>query len=114
MSRDGHFLQFHTDGQLFRAFYSERCCVKRDLDALFLAAKAFFLRLTLGFSKYWRLRTSDSMPAFSHCFLKRRKALSKGSFSFTLIPVMHIPSFLFDFEQVAWRGSAHVTSEIVV
>src|SRR5262245_60053181 len=29
------------------------------------------------------------MPAFSHCFLKRRMALSIGSFSLTRTPAMH-------------------------
>ena len=55
--------------------------MKRVLKARLRAAKAFFLRLTLGFSKYCRLRISERIPARSHCFLKRFSAASKGSFS---------------------------------
>jgi hypothetical protein len=31
------------------------------------------------------------MPAFSHCFLKRLRATSKGSLGFTLTPGIHFP-----------------------
>ena len=64
----------------------------RDRKARFLAVRAFFLRLLLGFSKNCRLRTSDRIPAFSHCFLKRLSAISNGSLSLTVIPdIEHHP-----------------------
>jgi hypothetical protein len=69
----------------------DRYAERLSLTALFRAAIAFFLRFMLGFSKCWRFRTSVRMPAFSHCFLKRRNAISKGSFSPTLIPAIHFP-----------------------
>ena len=68
--------------------------MRRNLKALLRAATAFFFRLMLGFSKYWRFRNSERIPAFSHCFLNRLNAFSKGSFSPTLIPAIHFPSLL--------------------
>src|SRR5262245_20044655 len=51
-----------------------------------LAAFNFLLRRSLGFSKCWCRRKSDRIPAFSHFFLNRRRALSKDSPSLTLMP----------------------------
>src|SRR5258705_12348909 len=60
---------------------------------MFFRLAAFNLRLrrSLGFSKCWCRRRSDRIPAFSHFFLKRRRALSKDSPSFTLIPGKYLP-----------------------
>src|SRR5258706_16425028 len=63
---------------------------------MFLRFAAFILRLrrSLGFSKCWWRRRSAMIPAFSHFFLKRRRALSKASPSFTLMPGNLIPPSL--------------------
>src|SRR4029078_11212514 len=56
-----------------------------------LAAFSLRVRRSLGFSKCWWRRRSARTPAFSHFFLKRRRALSKDSPSFTLIPGKKLP-----------------------
>jgi hypothetical protein len=92
---------FISTGIVPRADYRCRILSAHDRKARFRAAIAFCLRLTLGFSKYCRLRISESVPARSHCFLKRRRAISNGSWLKIFIPGTHsTPScFLLKVEQ---------------
>lgn len=58
----------------------------------FLAASAFFLRLTLGFSYCSFFLKSPMIPSRAHFLLKRLNALSKDSFSPTLtVDKTHTP-----------------------